>query len=139
MNSHMIDYTYTATRTSGDATSQRQTWRPLELLNIYRLISSALLTFVALVHVQFIPLGEQNPALFIVVSIGYLLAAQLFVIALHDRAPGFHVPLYAQALVDFVCIILLTYSSGCIRSGLGTLLIVTLANNKKHNQAAAHE
>src|SRR3569832_1779290 len=59
MNSHMIDYTYTATRTSGDATSQRLTWRPLELLNIYRLISSALLTFVALVHVQFIPLGEQ--------------------------------------------------------------------------------
>ena len=127
MNSHMIDYTYTATRTSGDATSQRQTWRPLELLNIYRLISSALLTFVALVHVQFIPLGEQNPALFIVVSIGYLLAALLFVITLHARAPGFHVQLYAQALVDIVCIILLTYSSGGIRSGLGTLLIVTLA------------
>src|SRR3569832_1086143 len=127
MNSHMIDYTYTATRTSGDATSQRQPWRPLELLNIYRLISSALLTFVALVHVQLIPLGEQNPALFIVVSIGYLLAALLFVITLHARAPGFHVQLYAQALVDIVCIILLTYSSGGIRSGLGTLLIVTLA------------
>src|SRR3569623_562780 len=127
MNSHMIDYTYTATRTSGDATSQRQTWRPLELLNIYRLISSALLTFVALVHVQFIPLGEQNPALFIVVSIGYLMAALLFVITLHARAPGIHVQLYAQALVDIVCIILLTNSSGGIRSGLGTLLIVTLA------------
>src|SRR3569833_2115770 len=79
MNSHMIDYTYTATRTSGDATSQRQTWRPLELLNIYRLISSALLTFVALVHVQFIPLGEQNPALIIVGGIGSGLGTLLIV------------------------------------------------------------
>src|SRR3569832_1805042 len=107
MNSHMLDYTFSATRTSGDATRQRQSWRPLELRNIYRLISSALRTFVARVHVQFIPLGEQNPALFIVVSIGYLLAALLFVITLHARAPGFHVQLYAQALVDIVCIILL--------------------------------
>src|SRR3569832_2493835 len=88
MNSHMIDYTYTATRTSGDATSQRQPWRPLELLNIYRLISSALLTFVALVQVQFIPLGEQNPALFFVVSIGYLLAARRGGGARRARAPG---------------------------------------------------
>ena len=129
MNSHMIDSAYTATRTSGDATSQRQTWRPLELLNVYRLISSALLTFVALAHVQFIPLGEQNPALFIVVGIGYLLAALLFVITLHARAPGFQLQLYAQALVDIVCIVLLTYASGGIRSGLGTLLIVTLAGS----------
>src|SRR3569833_2617074 len=125
----MIDSAYTATRTSGDATSQRQTWRPLELLNVYRLISSALLTFVALAHVQFIPLGEQNPALLIVVGIGYLLAALLFVITLHARAPGFQLQLYAQALVDIVCIVLLTYASGGIRSGLGTLLIVTLAGS----------
>lgn len=122
----MID---SATRSHGgdNANAQPQTWRPLELLNLYRLISSALLTFVALAHVQLIPLGEQNPVLFIVVSLAYLLASLFFAVTLRARAPGFKLQLYTQALVDIGSIVLLAYSSGGIRSGLGTLLIVTLA------------
>ena len=124
----MTDPAHTATRTYEDAPSaQPPTWRPLELLNLYRLIASSLLTFVALAHVQFIPLGELNPAMFIVVAIGYLLTSLLFIITLRARIPGFKLQLYTQTTVDIVCIVLLTYASGGIRSGLGTLLIVTLA------------
>lgn len=124
----MTDPASPAARTHEDnAGAQPPTWRPLELLNLYRLIASALLTFVALAHVKFIPLGELSPAMFIVVAIGYLLTSLLFMITLRARIPGFKLQLYAHTAVDIACIVLLTYASGGIRSGLGTLLIVTLA------------
>lgn len=125
----MIDTSHTAPRPLGqeDDASQRQTWKPLSLLNVYRLVLSALLVFVALSHAELPPLGEQHPALFIIASTAYFLLSLLFVITVRTRAPSFRIQLHAQLLTDIACVILLTYASGGIRSGLGTLMIVALA------------
>lgn len=125
----MIDTSHAAARTPrhDNDTPQGETWKPLALLNAYRLILSALLVFVALARVELPPLGEQHPALFIVASVAYFLFALLFLITIKARTSSFRLQLHAQLLTDIVCVILLTYASGGIRSGLGTLLIVALA------------
>ena len=108
-------------------TAYRQTWKPLGLLNAYRLVLASLLALVSLADIDLPPLGERDPHLFLLVSIGYVLFALLCIPLIRARKPGFHWQLYLQVLADIVCIIVLTYASGGIRSGLGTLLIVTLA------------
>lgn len=125
----MIDTPHPATPPlhQDDDADRRLTWRPLGLLNTYRLILAALLAFAALAQLELPPLGEHSPALFIASSVVYLLLALLFVVTINTRTPGFRTQLYMQLLADIVCVILLTYASGGIRSGLGTLLIVSLA------------
>lgn len=125
----MIDTPHPATPPlhQDDEASRRLTWRPLGLLNTYRLILAALLAFAALAQLELPPLGEHSPALFIASSVVYLLLALLFVVTINTRTPGFRTQLYMQLLADIACVILLTYASGGIRSGLGTLLIVSLA------------
>jgi len=125
----MLDFSHTAARPLGadDDTGRRQTWKPLALLNVYRLVLSGLLTFIALTHIELTPLGEYHPLLFVAISVAYFLMALLFTVTLRARVPNFTLQLHAQLLTDIVCIVLLTYASGGIRSGLGTLLVVSLA------------
>lgn len=105
----------------------RQTWKPLGLLNGYRLILAVLFTIVALADLEWRPLAERDPYLFTMVSLSYGLFALLCAVSIRARKPGFRWQLHLQILADIVCILALTYASGGIRSGLGTLLIVTLA------------
>ncbi len=74
------------------------------------------------------PLGERDPQLFFLVSIGYALFALVSTASIHHRFPGYRAQLYTQILIDIAAIILLMYASGGVRSGLGMLLIVTLAS-----------
>lgn len=104
-----------------------QTWKPLSLLNLYRSLLAGLFSFVALLEIDLPPLGEQNHALFLAVSVGYLVFALLSTLTIRWHKPSFTLQLPVQMLVDIVCIILLIYVSGGVRSGLGTLLIVALA------------
>lgn len=105
----------------------RQTWKPLGLLNGYRLALAILLTIVALADIEWRPLGERDPHLFMMAGLSYALFALLCVVSIRARKPGFRWQLHAQIFADIVCILALTYASGGIRSGLGTLLIITLA------------
>ncbi len=105
----------------------RQTWKPLGLLNAYRLSLAVLLTFISLADIELRPLGERDPHLFMLVSTSYLFFALACVTLIRAQKPGFRWQLYLQVLADIICVIALTYASGGIRSGLGTLLIVTLA------------
>src|SRR3569623_1758332 len=125
----MVDFSHPAARPLGAdcRRSRRQTWKPLALLNVYRLVLSGLLAFIALTHIELTPLGEYHPLLFVAISVAYFLMALLFTVTLRARAPNFTLQLHAQLLTDIACIVLLTYASGGIRSGLGTLLVVSLA------------
>ena len=125
----MNDQPRTITRASlsGDDTSYRQTWKPLSLFNLYRLVIAGLFSLVAVIGVDLPPLGVEDHRLFTLTSIGYLLFGLISALTIRWRTPRFQLQLYSQLPADIICITLLMYASGGVRSGLGTLLIAALA------------
>lgn len=106
----------------------RQTWRPLDLLNLYRFTLAGLFLVLALIPSELTrALGAYNPTLFVTTTVCYLLFALLSAFSIRGRWPAFPVQLHAQLLADLVAILLLTYASGGVRSGLGLLLIIPIA------------
>jgi len=112
---------------SGGDTSYRQTWKPLSLFNLYRLVIAGLFSLVAVIGIDLPPLGAEDHRLFMLTSIGYLLFGLLSALAIRWRTPRFQIQLYSQLPADIICITLLMYASGGVRSGLGALLIAALA------------
>jgi len=125
----MIDQPRTTTRVllPAEETLYRQTWKPLSLFNLYRAVLAGLFSLVAVTRIDLSPLGEQDHQLFVITSVGYLVFSLVSALTIRWRKPGFQFQLYSQILADIVCIILLMYGSGGVRSGLGTLLIAALA------------
>ena len=111
---------------AGDA-AHRQTWKPLSLFNLYRLVLAGLFSLVAVTGVDLSPLGKQDHRLFMLTSLVYLAFGLVSALAIRWRTPRFQLQLYSQIPADIICITLLMYASGGVRSGLGTLLIAALA------------
>ncbi len=102
-------------------------WRPLRIFFLYRLLLSALLF---LLYYFLDPpsfLGSSSPKLFAVISPLYfllvLLSALFFKSTLLDREQQ----AYAMLFVDIIAITLLMHASGGLASGMGMLLVVTIA------------
>ncbi len=113
-----------------DATHQdllSHTWKPLRLLNQYRLILSGL--FVVLIVFRNEPLyfGSINPQLATYTSLAYLIFSAISSFTIRWQRPGFTVQLYSQTLADIVAISVLMFASGGVGSGLGVLLVVAIA------------
>ncbi|MEW6352852.1 MAG: HAMP domain-containing sensor histidine kinase [Pseudomonadota bacterium] len=123
----ILSYLHPKTR-AGDTAVPAQTWRPLGLLTLYRL-GVATLFLILMLSSEGLPkpLGEHNPTLFIQLTVGYLAFAVACALALLARWPAFGIQLYAQVLFDIVFITLLMHASGGISSGLGMLLVVSIA------------
>lgn len=103
------------------------TWKPLHLLNLYRLtLSSLFLVLSAAVH-RPPGLDEANPLLFQAVSAAYLVFSIATSFIIRWRLFGFQAQVYFQVLVDILAITLLMHASGGVTSGVGTLLIVAIA------------
>ncbi len=104
-------------------------WRPLEYLNFYRLILSAIFVG-SFLFTTFLPLlGSFNPELFQVASISYLVAALSASVIIHGRWVGFKALTYSLALLDTIVLTLLMHASGGIETGLGMLIVVAIAGN----------
>jgi len=112
---------------SGGITSYRQTWTPLSLFNLYRLVIAGLFSLISIIGIELTPLGTEDHRLFTLTSIAYLLFGLLSALTIRWRIPRFQIQLYSQLPADIICITLLMYASGGVRSGLGTLLIAALA------------
>lgn len=101
-------------------------WRSLGHLNSFRVFLAIALGAAGM-------LADQTfhrfayPHLFLATCVVYLLVALLFRRPLQARREGFERQVGRQALVDIVCITLLMQLSGGNSSGIGLLLIVTLA------------
>ena len=104
-----------------------QTWRPLRLFNLYRLILSGAFLIYAQTTFSIKSIGQYDPALFESTTIAYFLIAIVNALAIHWRRPGFHAQVYLQIIIDFAAITLLMHASGGVQSGLGMLIIVAVA------------
>ena len=108
---------------------KERTWRPLEYLNFYRLVLSAIFVG-SFLFTSYLPiLGSFNPELFQITSITYLVIALGASIIIHGRWLDFKTLTYSLALFDIFALTLLMRASGGIETGLGMLIVVAIAGN----------
>lgn len=100
-------------------------WRSLYYFNLYRLTVAGVFVATSALSGATI-FGATNPVLFHWVSAIYVLFSLALIPAISFRWPRFDLQLGIQTGADIVFLILLMYSSGGIRSGLGLLLVVAL-------------
>ena len=104
-------------------------WRPLHLFNLYRFTLAALFTFIYQINDGSLPppLGMMSPKLFYLTGIAYLVFSLLAMVFIIKRTPAFNWQRDIHVLADIGFITTLLYSSGGVASGIGMLLVVTIA------------
>jgi len=103
------------------------TWRTLAVFCAYRVV---LVVVVGLAFAFFNPLfrlGILVPAAVVPVVVSYAIASLVLLAPALLREPNLSLQVTAGVLVDVVAIVVLMYSSGGVRSGLGVILLVSLA------------
>ncbi|MDH3980398.1 MAG: ATP-binding protein [Gammaproteobacteria bacterium] len=103
------------------------TWKPLRLLTFYRVILAGLLTVLYFTIGDQTMLGIEQPALYRLTCLSYLLFSLLAGFTARLRRPGYRLQTISQVLVDIGAITLLIFASGGPSSGLGILLIISVA------------
>jgi two-component system, NtrC family, sensor histidine kinase PilS len=106
---------------------QKAGWQSLLSFTIYRLIIVIILTITFFGLGRFQAIGGAQPLLALLVLVGYLAAAIGLIFFVYIRWPSLGKHLFGQVLVDVVALTLLMHASGGTRSGIGLLLLVTLA------------
>jgi len=113
-----------------DADSERvaeDLWRSISLFNLYRLTLVCLSIFLVVTFGDELSLGSSNLPLFIDTSIIYFILVLLSQLAIKLREPRFTLQLAFQVVTDIACLTVLSDASGGMQSGLGILLLVSLA------------
>jgi two-component system sensor histidine kinase PilS (NtrC family) len=103
------------------------TWKPLRLLTLYRLILASLLTILFYSIPENITFGEYYPALYSLTCFFYLGFSLVAGLTARLQRPRYEFQTTFQVLIDIIVITLLTHASGGLASGLGILLIITVA------------
>ena len=102
-------------------------WQPLRFLGFYRLVLAGFLVTFYFIAADKGPLGQQQPTLFASTGLLYVLFALAAGFAVRLRWPAYRWQTVGQVLVDILAITLLMHASGGLSSGLGILLLVTVA------------
>jgi len=108
-------------------TPASQTWKPLQYLNIYRLLLALLLVTLNFSGITPSPLGSHDFGLLHYSTLFYLFFSITSIFTIRYGRPDFAIQLYIQGLIDIVIITLMMHASGGAGSGLGALLIVAVA------------
>jgi two-component system, NtrC family, sensor histidine kinase PilS len=101
-------------------------WRSLFYFNVYRLLVALLLLMSVAIWGTSLWLGSRDLTLFVVASVAYLVFGVASFVLISTRR-HFNLQLTLQVTVDVSFIVLLLYASSGISSGLGLLLLTTLA------------
>ena len=106
----------------------QELWRSISLFNLYRLILSSLSVFLAVTFEDALSLGASNLPLYFHTSLVYVALVLISQLAIKLRQPRFSVQLAFQVGTDIVCLTVLSHASGGLQSGLGILLLVSIAS-----------
>lgn len=101
-------------------------WRVLFYFNSYRLITGSVLAIITW-QFQFTSFGSHHHLLFLYTSLGYALFSSVSMLLIKLRHPNFNRQLAIQVIGDIVFFSVMLYASGGLQSGLGGLLLVSLA------------
>lgn len=103
-------------------------WRSLDYFNLARLSVAAVLALIALLFADSGLLGSIAAGRFRITALAYLMLAAFFVLSIRARWPAFKSQVSAHILTDIVLIVALMSAAGGVRSGLGLVLMVSLAS-----------
>ncbi len=103
-----------------------QFWRSLFYFNGYRIVVGIGLIITTWLF-QLTNFGAYNYYLFLNAVLGHIVFSSVSILMIKQRKPDFDTQLTLQVLGDIVLICIMIYASGGIRSGLGILLMVSLA------------
>jgi hypothetical protein len=101
-------------------------WRSLFYFNVYRLIVGALLLMTAAVFEDSV-FGSRSLTLFVYAAVGYVVFSLCAFLTITSHRPDFGLQLGFQVFGDLVFVTVLVYASGGVSSGLGLLLLASLA------------
>jgi len=101
-------------------------WRSLSLFNVYRLAVAVVLLLAIALWGENIMFGSRDRVLFLLADVGYILFCVATFVTIGTRRQ-FNLQLSTQVIADIGFIVLLIAASGGISSGLGLLLLTTLA------------
>ncbi|HEC13014.1 MAG TPA: HAMP domain-containing histidine kinase [Acidiferrobacteraceae bacterium] len=102
-------------------------WRSLYYFNLYRLALAMFFVTVAISGAKFTNYGQSAPTVFFLTSIAYAFFGLASLVTITKGWPAFRLQAQIQFFVDILSITLLIHSSGGVESGLGLLLIVSVA------------
>jgi len=102
-------------------------WVSLKYFNFYRIAVAVVFLLAVLLYGTDLSLGDQNPAVFIYTCGAYLALALVFHVVQRRVSGYFNLQLTLHMVTDIVAVILLMYASSGIRSGLGVMLLISLA------------
>ncbi|MCP3670067.1 MAG: histidine kinase [Gammaproteobacteria bacterium] len=108
--------------------SRSYSWRMLQLAFFYRLTLSLTLITLFIADIGPLFLGSNNPALYALVSIAYFGLVTASGIPLYLRSPNPHQQSHLLVYLDIVAITILMHASGGITTGLGMLLLISIAS-----------
>lgn len=103
-----------------------QYWRPLFYFNIYRLIAGSFLLIITW-QFHFTSFGSYHYLLFLYTNLSYILFSSVSILLIKLRHPDFNWQLAIQVIGDIIFFSVMLYASGGLQSGLGELLLVSLA------------
>jgi len=101
-------------------------WRSLFYFNVYRLLVALLLLMTMAIWGTHLWFGSRDSTLFVVANVAYLVFSVACFVLISSRR-RFNLQLTLQVAADVGFIVLLLYASSGISSGLGLLLLTTLA------------
>jgi len=104
-----------------------QAWQSLNVFLLYRLMLASLLVFLFFFRTSTSLLGRYDPALYVVFSGLYLGLNLLGMIALFLRWPDYSLQAQLQIFADIMVIPTIMHASGGITSGIGILLVLSVA------------
>jgi two-component system sensor histidine kinase PilS (NtrC family) len=103
-------------------------WRSLDYFNLYRLTLALALVLIGLVFGESDLFKSGASDSFKHIAIAYLLCAALLVLGIRARWPSFQIQLTAHIMCDIVFVILMMGASDRLASGLGLLLVISIAS-----------
>ncbi|MEO7742880.1 MAG: ATP-binding protein [Usitatibacter sp.] len=108
------------------------TWRTLSVFCLYRIVLSLFVGMAFIYLNRFFNLGMQAPgvpmsATVLPTIVAYTAASLVLLVPARLREPNLTIQVTAGVIVDVVAIVMLMQASGGVRSGLGVILLVSLA------------
>jgi len=102
-------------------------WVSLKYFNFYRIAVAAMFLLAALVYGDDLGLGSHDLKAFVYTCVVYLALAVAFHLALRKLPGSFNLQLTLHIVSDIAAVVVLMYASSGIRSGLGVMLLISLA------------
>ncbi|CAN0278294.1 unnamed protein product, partial [Phaeothamnion confervicola] len=106
---------------------QHNNWNALRYFNFYRIVIAGVFAILGLTGKLPPNLSEVDSRLFVGSALGYLVFSIGALFAVEQRAPGYRVQVYGGVLADVLATSLLMHAAGGVTSGIGILLVMSVA------------